>query len=293
MKLRSLASGSSGNSVLVQSEQTTILIDAGYSAKKIDQLLRQAGTSAKKVDAILVTHEHSDHTAGLGVLTRRFHIPIYANENTWLAMEKKVGRHRDRDHVVIRNERVFEIGDLEILPIPIHHDCADPVGYVIRHGNEKISILTDTGFVDRTILEAMRGSDLYYWEANYEDLLLQQGPYSPWSKKRIASELGHLSNRQSGEALCEVLEGRGEEVLLAHMSINNNTALCCLNTVSEVLVENGFAVGSAVHVAVAPRFEPSEELSTERVRERSLVKTSEESTTEPLLSLATPEGGRA
>lgn len=147
--------------------------------------------------------------------------------------------------------------------------------------------------MDRTILEAMRGSDLYYWEANYEDLLLQQGPYSPWSKKRIASELGHLSNRQSGEALCEVLEGRGEEVLLAHMSINNNTALCCLNTVSEVLVENGFAVGSAVHVAVAPRFEPSEELSTERVRERSLVKTSEESTTEPLLSLATPEGGRA
>ncbi|WP_071704938.1 MBL fold metallo-hydrolase [Murdochiella vaginalis] len=257
MRLCSLASGSSGNSVLIQSDHATVLIDAGYSAKRIEQLLRAAGVHPKKLDAILVTHEHSDHIAGLGVLTRRYHLPIYANENTWRAMEKKVGRHRDRDHVVFRNKQPFQIQDMTILPVPIHHDCADPVGYAIRCGEEKIAVLTDTGIVDSYMMNAMRGADIYYLEANYEDLLLRHGPYSFWSKKRIASEVGHLSNRQAGEVLCEWLEGRGEQVLLAHMSINNNTEECCLHTVSRLLTENGFAVGSQVHVSVAPRSAPS------------------------------------
>lgn len=257
MRLCSLASGSSGNSVLIQSDHATILIDAGYSAKRIESLLRAVGVHPKTLDAILVTHEHSDHIAGLGVLTRRYHLPIYANEKTWRAMEKKVGRHRDRDHVVFRNKQPFQIKDIAILPVPVHHDCADPVGYAIRCGKEKIVVLTDTGFVDAYMMNAMRGADIYYLEANYEDLLLRHGPYSVWSKKRIASEVGHLSNRQSGEVLCEWLEGRGEQVLLAHMSINNNTEECCLHTVSQMLTENGFAVGSRVHVCVAPRCAPS------------------------------------
>ena len=185
MRLCSLASGSSGNSVLIQSERATILIDAGYSAKRIENLLRTVGVHPKKLDAILVTHEHSDHIAGLGVLTRRYHLPIYANENTWLAMEKKVGRHRDRDHVVFRNKQPFQIKDMMILPVPIHHDCADPVGYAIRCGKEKIAVLTDTGIVDTYMLNAMRGADIYYLEANYEDLLLRHGSYSLWSKRRI------------------------------------------------------------------------------------------------------------
>lgn len=257
MRLCSLASGSSGNSVLIQSDHATILIDAGYSAKRIESLLRAVGVHPKTLDAILVTHEHSDHIAGLGVLTRRYHLPIYANENTWRAMEKKVGRHRDRDHVVFRNKQPFQIKDMAILPVPVHHDCADPVGYAIRCGEEKIAVLTDTGFVDSYMMNAMRGADIYYLEANYEDLLLRHGPYSLWSKRRIASEVGHLSNHQSGEVLCEWLEGRGEQVLLAHMSINNNTEECCLHTVSQMLTDNGFAVGSRVHVCVAPRCAPS------------------------------------
>ena len=107
------------------------------------------------------------------------------------------------------------------------------------------------------MLNAMRGADIYYLEANYEDLLLRHGSYSLWSKRRISSEVGHLSNQQSGEVLSEWLEGRGEEVLLAHMSINNNTEECCLHTVSQVLTENGFVVGEHVHVHVAPRCVPS------------------------------------
>lgn len=279
MRLCSLASGSSGNSVLVQSNEATILIDAGYSAKRIENLLRTVGLHPKKLDAILVTHEHSDHTAGLGVLTRRYHLPIYANEKTWMAMEKKIGRHRDRDHVVFRNKRPFTIKDITILPVPIHHDCADPVGYTLCCGEEKIAFLTDTGMVDAYMLGAMRGADIYYLEANYEDMLLRHGPYSPWSKKRIASEVGHLSNHQTGEVLCEWLEGRGEQVLLAHMSINNNTEACCMHTVCTLLAQNGFSVGDHVHVAVAPRATPSAFLSTDTVSRRGRPQSTEE---EPL-----------
>ncbi|MDD7593555.1 MAG: MBL fold metallo-hydrolase [Peptoniphilaceae bacterium] len=265
MELRSIASGSSGNCVYVRSGATQILIDAGYSGRQIEKLLKMADIEPRKLSAILVTHEHSDHIAGVGVLSRRHHIPVYANANTWRAMEHKLGKIKDHDHKEFTNGKPFLLGDMEVLPVPVHHDAADPVGYTFSSGREKISVVTDTGIVDRHLLDAMAGSDIYYFEANYEEFLLMHGDYSPWSKKRIASELGHLSNVQSAAALCELLEGRGEQVLLAHMSINNNTSACCQKTVCDYLEAQGFDTGRDVHVLVAPRYEPSPLFSAEAI----------------------------
>lgn len=268
MELRSIASGSSGNCVYVRSGDTQILIDAGYSGRQIEKLLKMADIEPRKISAILVTHEHSDHIAGVGVLSRRHHIPVYANAQTWQAMEHKVGKIKEHHHREFTNGKAFHIGNVEILPVPVHHDAADPVGYTFRADDQKISVVTDTGIVDRHILQAMAGSDIYYFEANYEDFLLAHGDYSPWSKQRIASELGHLSNAQSASALCDLLEGRGEQVLLAHMSINNNTSVCCHKTVCERLEAQGFDTARDVHVLVAPRYEPSPLFSAEDIHEK-------------------------
>ncbi len=268
MKLRSLASGSSGNCVYIQGRTTRLLVDAGYSGRKIETLMKQAEVDPKRIDAILVTHEHIDHIAGVGVLSRRYHIPIYANRATWEAMSRKVGRIPDEHRKIFRNAEPFTIREIQVLPVPVHHDAADPVGYTFTAGSEKICVVTDTGFVDEPLLEQMSGADIYYFEANYEDLLLQNGSYSYWSKKRISSEIGHLSNHQSAEALCRLLEGRGEQVVLAHMSINNNTTRCCYQSVSEYLEAQGFTMGKGVHVLVAPREAPSPLFDAAEIRAR-------------------------
>lgn len=270
MQIRSLASGSSGNSVLIQSDGLNILVDAGYSGRQIERLMKLAGVDPRRIDAILVTHEHSDHTAGIGVLSRRYRIPVFANEGTWLAMERKLGKIRDKDRIVFRNKRPFMLRDVQVLPIPVHHDAADPVGYTFTRVDEKIAVITDTGIVDAYLMEQIAGSDIYYFEANYEEFLLKNGSYSPWSKKRIASELGHLSNLQSAQALAELLEGRGEQVLLAHMSVNNNTAECCMRTVAEYLEGQGLDTERNLRLVVAPRFEPSAVYDTRAIRQNGL-----------------------
>lgn len=266
MELRSIASGSSGNCVLLQTEKTRILIDAGYSAKRISNLLKSVNVELKTIDAILVTHEHSDHICGVGVLSRRYHLPIFANPKTWDAMKKKLGRIDEDCHRTFQNQKAFVYRDITIFPLPVHHDAADPVGYIFTQGDEKVSVVTDTGFVDDHMMAKLAGSDIYYFESNYEEDLLRYGNYSEWSKMRISGGLGHLSNQQSGIALADLLEGRGEQVLLAHMSINNNTSDRCYQTVTDVLREQGYEPESDVHVHVAPRYEPSPLYSAAEIR---------------------------
>lgn len=257
MKLCSIVSGSSGNCVYVESAERKILVDAGCSVRQIGLSLQERGVDPKDLDAILVTHEHGDHVSGLGAMSRRYHLPIYANQATWQAMMKRVGRIPSEHRRLFKDKETFDLGDLAITPFPIHHDAADPVGFAITSEDGKVSITTDTGFIDEKIIDTIQGSDIYYFEANHDVDMVLSGPYPQALKERILSSKGHLSNEQSGHALTELLRGQDEVVLLAHMSVNNNLPELCEGSVRELLMANGFDL---VHdkVVLAPRYAPSD-----------------------------------
>lgn len=257
MKLCSIASGSSGNCIYLETEESHILIDAGYSGKQIEKLLKQASIDPKNLDAIFVTHEHSDHIQGVGVLSRRFHIPIYANRKTWEAMSSKIGKITADHRKVFKNKQRFAFKDLEVFPFQLYHDAVDPVGYSFVCRDEKASVLTDTGILDQEIMDAVQGSDIYYFEANHDEGMLLEGPYPQPLKERILSEKGHLSNRQAGTALCDLLRGDDEVVLLAHMSVVNDSAEVCRNTICSTLMEEGIDPERHMKILVAPRLVPS------------------------------------
>lgn len=257
MKICSIASGSSGNCIYLETEQSRILIDAGYSAKQIEILLKEANIDPRKLDAIFVTHEHSDHIQGVGVLSRRFHLPIYANRKTWEAMAGKLGKITPAHRFTFKNNHRFSFQDLEIFPFPVHHDAADPVGYSFLCQDEKASIVTDTGVLDQGIMDAVQGSDIYYFEANHDVGMVLNGPYPQQLKERILSDRGHLSNRQAGLALSELLRGEDEVVLLAHMSMINNNIRVCQDTVLSTLMEEGIDPKNHMKLLVAPRLSPS------------------------------------
>lgn len=257
MKLCSIISGSSGNCVYLETEKTRILIDAGCSGRQIELLMKQAGLDPRRLNGIFVTHEHGDHIQGVGVMSRRFHIPIFANAKTWEAMARRIGRITPSYRRVFKNRERFQFQDIEVQPFLTHHDAADPVGYAFSAGSGKASVVTDTGFVDERIIDAIDGSDIYYFEANHDEEMLINGPYPELLKQRILSREGHLSNLQAGRALSEVLAGRGEIVLLAHMSIENNEPSLCLDTVQTVLQSEGIDALNAQRISVAPRLIPS------------------------------------
>ena len=257
MKIRSIASGSSGNCIYLETESTRILIDAGYSGRQIEGLLKQAQIDPRKLDAIFVTHEHLDHIQGVGVLSRRFHLPIYANRKTWEAMAKKLGKITPAHRFIFKNKQRFAFKDLEIYPFPVHHDAADPVGYSFVYQDEKASIVTDTGILDQGIMDAVQGSDIYYFEANHDVGMVLEGPYPQLLKERILSDQGHLSNQQAGLALSDLLRGEDEVVLLAHMSVVNNNIRVCEDTVYSTLMKEGIDPQNHMKVLVAPRLAPS------------------------------------
>lgn len=227
MRLCSIVSGSSGNCVYLDSGDTHLLIDIGCSARQAERGMAVHGLDPKDLDGILVTHEHGDHIKGVGAMSRRFKLPIYANMKTWAKMVKKLGKLPAEHRKVFQDGQVFPLKDLLITPFSLHHDAADPVGYAIESEEGKASITTDTGFVDDEMMDTVAGSDIYYFEANHDVDMVMTGPYPPQLKKRILSSKGHLSNNQAGEALSELLTGYDEVVLLAHMSTNNNRSDLC------------------------------------------------------------------
>lgn len=222
VKFCSLSSGSSGNAQYIETKNTRILIDSGFSGKRIEELLGSIDVCPKTLDAILVTHEHTDHVRGVGVMSRRYDLPIYGNAKTWLGMEKKIGKISESNIKIFDTEDYIDINDIEVNPIHIFHDANEPVGYILRNGKIKLSIITDTGWVSNNMKEKIRGSDLILMESNHDTNMLKNGTY-PWPlKQRIASTRGHLSNDEAGLVLSETLKGSGEIVLLGHLSQDNN-----------------------------------------------------------------------
>jgi phosphoribosyl 1,2-cyclic phosphodiesterase len=252
-KVCSLFSGSSGNSTYIGTERTHILVDAGMPGKNIIAGLKEIGIDGKELKGILITHEHSDHIQGAGVLSRKFNLPIYANECTWEAMESKIGKVAPYNIRVFDNDMDFYIEDINVQPYGIPHDAADPVGYSFYYQNKKISITTDLGHTNSKIIKAVMDSDLVILEANHDLDMLKAGPYPMRLKNRIMGRKGHLSNEDSGKALLEMIKGKVTHVLLAHLSKENNYPQLAYQTVVDILESNGVRVGRDILVDMTYR----------------------------------------
>lgn len=247
-KYCSLSSGSSGNCQYIETDNVRVLVDGGLSGKKIETLLKGIGVEPDTIDCILVTHEHSDHIKGVGILSRRYDIPIWANENTWISMEDKIGEVSKYNIKVFTSEERFNMKDLGVYPFKVSHDAVEPVGYCLYYKNIKISILTDTGWVNDSIKDSIKGSSLYLLESNHDVEMLKVGKYPYYLKRRIMSEKGHLSNDDAGKLITEVTKGKGEVVLLAHLSKENNFPLLAYETVKNIVEEAGIDVNDDINL---------------------------------------------
>lgn len=234
-----LASGSTGNAFYIEHNDTKLLIDAGLSGKKLEQLFKQIEIDPAQLTGILVTHEHSDHIKGLGVIARKYHLPIYANEKTWRAMESMIGEIKTDQKFHFEANRVKCFGTIEVESFSVSHDAADPMFFNFRAENKKVSLVTDLGYVSEKIKAVIQDSDAYIFEANHDIGMLQMSSY-PWSvKRRILSDYGHVSNEDCGLALSEVITDRTKRVYLAHLSRENNMKELARMSVDQVLRERG------------------------------------------------------
>ena len=253
LKFCSFASGSSGNCYLVKSDETAILIDAGISGKRILEGLAHTQTPQEEIRAILVTHEHDDHVKSLPVMTKRIpQMHIYANEATWEQIDRPVPEERRRFFATGED---FEIGDLLIRPFPVSHDAAEPVGFSIYGDGQQISVCTDSGYISEEIYEEIRTADLLLLEANHEKEMLLFGTYPYPLKQRILGDEGHLSNLTCGECLCRIAleEPKRRQVLLGHLSNENNTPEVAMQAIVNTLEEEKIFIGDELKIEVARR----------------------------------------
>lgn len=244
MKFCSLYSGSSGNCQFIRAGNTKILVDAGLSGKKIQQAILSIDEDPTDIQGIFVTHEHIDHIQGAGILSRRFNIPIYANEETWKAMQPSIGEVKS-ENIKIFDESV-EIGELYVQAFDISHDAVKPVGYKIFNKDKKISLLTDTGCVTESIKQNVMNSDLLLIESNHDEDMVLIGSY-PWPlKRRVLGEYGHMSNDLAGNLLAKILKKGTEIVLLGHLSKENNFPELAYKTVENILKENNIPLEDGI-----------------------------------------------
>ncbi len=224
MRLCSIASGSSGNCIYVGSEATHLLVDVGISGKRTESGLNQLGLTGADIDGILVTHEHADHINGLGVIVRKFGIPIYATRGTIEAIRHagSVGSIDEELFCEVREDEKLTIKDLTINPMHISHDAAQPVAYRIAYGNKKVAVCTDLGIFNDYTVECLKGMDALLLEANHDVNMLQVGSYPYYLKQRILGDRGHLSNENSGRLLSRILHDKLQMILLGHLSKENN-----------------------------------------------------------------------
>ncbi|RVU55651.1 MBL fold metallo-hydrolase [Anaerosphaera multitolerans] len=256
MKFCSLASGSSGNCEYIEYKNTKILIDAGLSGKKIEELLNSIDVKASEIDAIFVTHEHIDHIKGVGVLSRRYGTKVFATPETFNRMLPTTKEIKTENSFFFENSKPFHFKDLFVEPISSFHDCANGTCFSIT-GSKKVSIVTDTGWISSEMLEKMANSALYYIEANHDYEMLINGSY-PWSlKQRISSNRGHLSNENTAEILQKLITRRKEVVMLSHLSRDNNLPMLATRTVRDFLSNKNILEGTDYILEVSPREEAS------------------------------------
>jgi phosphoribosyl 1,2-cyclic phosphodiesterase len=238
-----LASGSTGNALYVGTEKTKLLVDTGLSGKAMESLFKEINRDIKEVSGILVTHEHSDHIKGLGVIARRYQIPIYANEKTWKAMNHLIGEIPTEQKFIFNMETTIQFGDIEVESFGVSHDAAEPMFYVFHHNEKKFVTITDTGYVSDRMKGIISNADMYIFESNHDVEMLRMGRY-PWSiKRRILSDVGHVSNEDAALAMSDVIGDKTKRIYLAHLSQDNNMKELARMSVTQTLEGKGFEVG--------------------------------------------------
>ncbi|MRG87979.1 MBL fold metallo-hydrolase [Salinibacillus xinjiangensis] len=241
-----LASGSTGNAFYIGTDQQKILVDAGLSGKQMEKLLAGVHIDPNELNGILVTHEHSDHIKGLGIMARRYKLPIYANEKTWQAMKGKIGDIHLDQKFIFSMESAQTFGDIEVESFGVSHDAAEPMFFVFHHEGKKVALVTDTGYVSERIKKTVENADAYIFEANHDIEMLRMGRY-PWNvKRRILGDHGHVSNEDSALALTDIIGNNTERIYLAHLSKDNNMKDLARMSVSQILNERGFHVGQNI-----------------------------------------------
>ena len=210
----SLISGSSGNSTLISDGSSVILADCGMSGKKLEEALSKLDMSASDIDAILLTHEHVDHTRGVGVISRKYDIPIYATNGT--CTNAQFGKIDEKNINLIKAGNDFEIGKIGICPFGISHDAAEPIGFTFFHSGKKMALATDSGEVTDEIEKSILGSDEIILESNHDTDLLMYGTYPLSLKHRILGKLGHLSNNTAAETALKLLKSGTRKIMLGH-----------------------------------------------------------------------------
>lgn len=256
LKFCSLYSGSSGNCLFVDSNNTKILIDSGTSCKKICEGLSMVNSSIEDIDAILVTHEHSDHVQSLGMISKKYDIPVYANVETWNAMEKQKEKIDQKNINIFENNKDFILNDLTIHPFSIPHDAANPCGFNIHNGKRKLSIATDIGHMNNDILNNLQDSSFILLESNYDPEILKVSKYPYHLKQRISGMNGHLSNSTAGKTIATLMKKNLKEVMLGHLSKENNFPELAYQTVVEEIMNNNADINE-IKLGVASRNTPS------------------------------------
>jgi phosphoribosyl 1,2-cyclic phosphodiesterase len=257
LRISILASGSTGNSTLLESGRTTLLIDAGLGRKEMLRRFEALGRQRPEhVDAILITHEHSDHSSGLAQMSRDWDCPAYLTEPTHREIEKMYADSPAKKPVRVQYIRPglrFEIGDIEITPFAIPHDAADPVGYAFRANGAKVAIVTDLGYLPELVKVHLREADFLILESNHDLEMLKVGPYPWYIKQRVMSRTGHLSNTIVSEFLAdaELFDARARHLVLAHISEQNNTPDLARISAEEALGRRPgeFAFRGTLHIA--------------------------------------------
>ncbi len=248
MRFSVLASGSTGNALYVETEDQAFLVDAGLSGKQMTALFDKIGRKMDTLTGILVTHEHSDHIKGLGIIARKHNLPIYANDNTWQAMEPLIGKLSTDQKFSFQMDSVKTFGSLDIQSFGVSHDAVEPMFYCFHQDGKKLVLITDTGYVSDRMKGTIANADAYIFESNHDVEMLRMGRY-PWSiKRRILSDVGHVSNEDAALAMDDVIGDRTKRIYLAHLSTDNNMKDLARMSVTQTLESKGHVIGEQFEV---------------------------------------------
>ena len=251
----SLYSGSSGNCLFAESENTRLLIDAGVSLKKIEEGLDTLNIPSSSIDGILVTHEHSDHIKSLGNLSKKYNIPVFANAETFDAMPLQTDKITPENINIIKVNEHFSIKDIDINSFSIPHDAANPCGYTLSCGDDKISVATDIGHMTNDILKHLEGSKFLLLEANYDTEVLKCSKYPFLLKRRISGPNGHLPNEMTGKVINYLMHDNLKTAMLGHLSKENNFPELAYQTVVDEIISAGTNLDN-ISLSVASRDKP-------------------------------------
>lgn len=224
-----LASGSDGNCYVVRSEDRAVMVDAGLSYKKIKSLMDINGIDDSEIEALFVTHEHSDHVGGAGVISRKLDIPVYCNQRTFDA--SNLGKVQFNPITMMNT---VSVAGMDIIALPTSHDAVEPCAYMLNAGGTKVLIATDTGKITFPVEHALEEANIAVIESNYDKRMLDYGPYPPSLKRLIDSDIGHMSNLECARAVKRTMHNNGRKIFLGHLSRHNNTPDIAKDTMSDI-----------------------------------------------------------